>query len=97
MTRTCPRAQATVQSMDNAGIDVMVFPTWSNPALLVGDYGSPDGGPNPALAVLPASGLDPASRGSRGRCSRARLPGCQSCQLLQLAGRHRHASHSMQL
>ena len=35
--------QAMVQSMDNAGIDVMVYPTWSNPPQLVGDYGSPDG------------------------------------------------------
>lgn len=35
--------QAMVESMDSAGIDVMVYPTWSNPAQLVGDYGSPDG------------------------------------------------------
>ena len=48
-------AQATVQSMDNAGIDVMVYPTWSNPALLVGNYGSPDGVPTPCpLHVWPA-------------------------------------------
>lgn len=31
--------------MDGAGVDVIVYPTWSNVARLVGDYITPDGGP----------------------------------------------------
>ena len=29
--------------MDGAGVDVIVYPTWSNVARLVGDYITPDG------------------------------------------------------
>ena len=35
--------QRLIESMDNASIAVLVYPTWSNPPLLIGDYGSPDG------------------------------------------------------
>ena len=38
-------AQRLIESMDNAKVDVLVFPTWSNPARLIGDYYSPDGAP----------------------------------------------------
>ena len=37
------RMQVVIESMDNASISVLVYPTWSNPPLLIGDYGSLDG------------------------------------------------------
>jgi len=36
-------AQRLIESMDAAGVDVLVYPTWANVARLVGDYSSPDG------------------------------------------------------
>ena len=37
--------QRLIESMDGAGVDVIVYPTWSNVARLVGDYITPDGAP----------------------------------------------------
>ena len=37
--------QRLIESMDDAGVDVIVYPTWSNVARLVGDYITPDGAP----------------------------------------------------
>lgn len=31
--------------MNNANLDVVVYPTWSNPPRLIGDYFSADGAP----------------------------------------------------
>ena len=39
------RAQRLIESMDGAAVDVIVYPTWSNVARLVGDYITPDGAP----------------------------------------------------
>ena len=52
------RTQRLIKSMDGAGVDVIVYPTWSNVARLVGDYISPDGAPNssPHLAHRSAVG-----------------------------------------
>ena len=48
--------QRLIESMDNARVDVLVFPTWSNPARLIGDYYSPDGAAcTSKLCVLAAS------------------------------------------
>lgn len=38
-------AQRLIESMDSAGLDVLVYPTWANVPRLVGDYSSPDGTP----------------------------------------------------
>ena len=35
--------QRLVESMNSANVDVLVFPTWSNPPHLIGDFYSPDG------------------------------------------------------
>ncbi|CAL8462935.1 g2469 [Coccomyxa elongata] len=39
-----------VESMDNAEVDVVAFPTWSNPPRLIGDTVSPDGNNSPTIA-----------------------------------------------
>jgi hypothetical protein len=36
-------AQRLIESMNNANVDVLVFPTWSNPPHLIGDFYTPDG------------------------------------------------------
>lgn len=36
--------------MDNAGVDVVAYPTWSNPPRLIGDTTSPDGNNSPTIA-----------------------------------------------
>ena len=35
--------QRLIESMNNQNVDVIVFPTWSNPPRLIGDYYSCDG------------------------------------------------------
>ncbi len=35
--------QRLVESMNNANLDVIVYPTWTNPPRLIGDFFSPDG------------------------------------------------------
>ena len=35
--------QDLLDSMNAAGVDALVYPTWSNPAQLAGDYASADG------------------------------------------------------
>lgn len=42
--------QRLVESMDNAEVDVVAFPTWSNPPRLIGDTASPDGNNSPTIA-----------------------------------------------
>ena len=37
------RVQRLIQSMNDANVDAIVYPTWSNPPRLIGDYYSPDG------------------------------------------------------
>lgn len=52
--------QRLIESMNNANVDVIVFPTWSNPPRLIGDYYSPDGMPlctTPALVCHPEHSL----------------------------------------
>ncbi len=36
--------------MDRQDVDVVVYPTWSNPPRLIGDIGSPDGNNSPSIA-----------------------------------------------
>ncbi|KAK9832701.1 hypothetical protein WJX81_001352 [Elliptochloris bilobata] len=38
-----------IESMHSAGLDVIVYPTWSNVARLVGDYSTPDGNDSPQI------------------------------------------------
>ena len=47
--------QRLIESMDGAGVDVIVYPTWSNVARLVGDYISPDGAPQRHLIIISCS------------------------------------------
>ena len=35
--------QRLIQSMNDANVDAIVYPTWSNPPRLIGDYYSFDG------------------------------------------------------
>lgn len=35
--------QRLIESMNKANVDVVVYPTWSNPPRLIGDYFSADG------------------------------------------------------
>jgi len=42
--------QRLVQSMDNAEVDVVIYPTWSNPPRLIGDTVSADGNNSPTIA-----------------------------------------------
>jgi hypothetical protein len=35
--------QRLIESMNNANLDVIVYPTWTNLPRLIGDYFSPDG------------------------------------------------------
>lgn len=35
--------QAVLQAMDTAGVDALIYPTWSNPPRLIGDLNSPAG------------------------------------------------------
>lgn len=35
--------QRLIESMNNADLDVVVYPTWSNPPRLIGDFFQPDG------------------------------------------------------
>ncbi|CAK0787609.1 hypothetical protein CVIRNUC_010831 [Coccomyxa viridis] len=39
-----------IESMNNQNVDVIVFPTWSNPPRLIGDYYSCDGNNSPQIA-----------------------------------------------
>ena len=39
----CMHMQRLIESMNNQNVDVLVFPTWSNPPRLIGDYYSCDG------------------------------------------------------
>jgi len=41
--KTLVRVQRLIESMNNANVDVIVYPTWSNPPRLIGDYYSADG------------------------------------------------------
>lgn len=47
--------EAIVAAMDAAGVDALIYPTWSNPPRLVGDMTSPAGDNNQQLA--PATGM----------------------------------------
>ena len=42
--------QRLVESMNNAEVDVVAYPTWSNPPRLIGDTASPDGNNSPTIA-----------------------------------------------
>ena len=35
--------QRLIESMNNANVDVIVYPTWSDPPRLIGEYYSADG------------------------------------------------------
>ena len=37
--------QRLIESMNNANVDVIVFPTWSDPPRLIGEYYIADGAP----------------------------------------------------
>ncbi|KAK9904758.1 hypothetical protein WJX75_001986 [Coccomyxa subellipsoidea] len=39
-----------IESMNNANLDVIVYPTWTNLPRLIGDYFSPDGNDSPQVA-----------------------------------------------
>ena len=42
--------KAVVGAMDNAGIDILVYPTWNNPPRKLGDLESPHGNNSPIIA-----------------------------------------------
>ena len=44
--------QRLVQSMDNTGVDVIVYPTWSFPPRLLGASSLPDGNNSPGKLAL---------------------------------------------
>ena len=45
ITESCFGVQRLIESMNKANLDVVVYPTWSNPPRLIGDYFSADGAP----------------------------------------------------
>jgi Asp-tRNA(Asn)/Glu-tRNA(Gln) amidotransferase A subunit family amidase len=47
--------EAVVGAMDEAGVDALVYPTWSNPPRLIGDMGSPHG--DNSQKIPPHTGL----------------------------------------
>lgn len=46
------RVQRLIESMNNANVDVIVYPTWSDPPRLIGEYHSADGGTSLAVWLL---------------------------------------------
>ena len=89
---------AVLKLMDSAGLDALVYPTWSNPPRLIGDLNTP-GGDNSQL-FSPSTGF-PAITVPMGYTRGGRLPGglqffgrpWSEATLLRLAYAYEQATH----